>query len=107
MRCFLSTGANRSACWVTFSEVPRNRKPPSRRAKWNTRDDLRLELTAEIDQEVAAGDQVDARERRIAHDAVCRKDAQIPQLFAHRVAHVVGRKEPLEPPRRHASPHLA
>jgi hypothetical protein len=41
---------------------------------------------AEIDQQVAAGDEVDAREGRIADDAVRREDAEIPDLLRDDVA---------------------
>ena len=35
-RCFLSIGENRSENWLTFSAVPRNRKPRGLSAKWKT-----------------------------------------------------------------------
>ena len=41
------------------------------------RDDLVLDVRPEIDQQVAAGDQVHPRERRIADDAVRREDAEV------------------------------
>src|SRR5438270_3389507 len=54
------------------------------------RNDLRLELAAQIDEEVAAGNQIDARERGVASDAVCREYAHLPQALVHHVAAVIG-----------------
>src|SRR5262249_13022483 len=53
------------------------------------RNDARLKLGAEIDQQIAAGDEIDARERRIAHDAVRREDAEIADLLDDDVAGIV------------------
>src|SRR5262245_11826688 len=45
------------------------------------RNDLPLQTRLEVDQQVAARDQIETRKRRIANNAVIRKDAHIAQLF--------------------------
>ena len=65
MRCFLSTEANRLAWWLTFSEGPGTECRQAQR-EMKDRDHLGLERRAEIDQQVAAGNQIELRERRIA-----------------------------------------
>jgi hypothetical protein len=45
------------------------------------RDHLLLQPPAEVDQQVAAGDEVEAGERRVADQAVRREDAQVAQLL--------------------------
>lgn len=50
------------------------------------RDHLALQLGIKVDQQVAAGDEVDARERRILDDAVLREDAQLPELLDHAIS---------------------
>src|SRR5712671_3215342 len=61
------------------------------------RDDLRLGLRLQIDQQIAARDQVDARERWIANDAVVREDAHVAHLPRHAKAPCLGYKEAPEP----------
>ena len=46
------------------------------------RNDLACRSASEVDQQVAAADQVDPGERRIAQDAVGREDAQVAHLLA-------------------------
>ena len=43
---------------------------------------LRLQLRVQIDQQVATGDEVDVRERRVADQAVLREDAHLPHFLA-------------------------
>ena len=45
------------------------------------RDDLALQRGLQVDQQIAAGDQVEARERRVADHAVRREDAHVAQLL--------------------------
>ena len=52
-----------------------------------------LRARVQVDEKVAARDQVDARERRIADHAVRRKDAQLANFLVHNVARVVAREE--------------
>ena len=56
-----------------------------------------LQLLVEIDQQIAARDQIDAREGRVADYAVRRKDAEVPHVLAQRVADAVAGKKTLEP----------
>src|SRR5207302_7649240 len=56
-----------------------------------------LQLLVEIDQEIAARDQIDAREGRVADYAVRRKDAEVPHVLAQRVADAVAGKNTVEP----------
>jgi hypothetical protein len=63
--------------------------------------DSLLQRRSEVDEEVAATDEVDARERRIAGDVVAGEDAAIPQQPANVVPAFHGGEEPIEPLRRH------
>jgi hypothetical protein len=45
-----------------------------------------LQRPRKVDQQVAAADQVEVRERRVAADLLAGEDAQVPQLAAHLVA---------------------
>ena len=47
------------------SAAPSSRMPPSRRAKSNKRQHPRLRVTAQVDQQVAAGDEIEPGERRV------------------------------------------
>ena len=49
----------------TDSEAPRNSSPSGASAKWKVSKHALLRLAVEVDQQVAAGDQVEARERRV------------------------------------------
>src|SRR5262249_27296856 len=60
-------------------------------------DDTRLEVAAEIDQQVAAGDQVDPGERGIPDHAVRREDAHVADVFVDRVADIVAGEKALQP----------
>ena len=70
------------------------------------RDDLFLELAAEIDQEVAAGDQVHPRKRRIADDAVRREHANVAHRLLDDPACAVLGEEALSALRAHAPQEL-
>src|SRR5690606_11864802 len=50
------------------------------------RADLLLQLAVEIDEDVAAGDEVDAREGRVLEDVVEGEEDDVPQLLADPVA---------------------
>ena len=65
-----------------------------------TKDSL-LERRSEVDEKVAATDDVDARERRIASDVVAGEDAAIPQRLADLVPALHRGEEPFQPLRRH------
>ena len=60
-----------------------------------------LRFGAQIDQQVAAGDQIEARERRIGQHVLDREDDHPAQLGHHPVAMVLLGKEAGEPRRRH------
>src|SRR5262249_45131519 len=66
------------------------------------RDDVTLQLAVEIDEEIAARDQVHARERRIAHHAVRREHAHVADRLVDDVAGALGTEEAPEPLLRHA-----
>ena len=68
------------------SDVPRNRISAGRSAKWNVSIDALLHRPIQIDQQVAAGDQIEVRERRILDDVVMREQHQLAQLAADAVA---------------------
>src|SRR5262249_35101816 len=61
------------------------------------RNDARLEVAAEIDQKVAAGDQVDPGERGVLDHAGRREDAHVADVFVDRVADIVAAEEALQP----------
>ena len=65
------------------------------------RQHLPLRIGAEIDQQVAAGDQVHARKGRIAQHAMRRKHAKIAHLLGDDKAAALGGEETLAPLRRH------
>lgn len=56
-----------------------------------------LQLLVEIDQEIAARDQIDAGKRGVADHAVRRKDAEVPDILAQRVADAIAGKKTVEP----------
>ena len=61
------------------------------------RQQLLLQLLVEIDQQIAARDQVDPRERRIADHAVRGEDAQVAHLLAERIADAVAAEKAVDP----------
>src|SRR5262245_8223889 len=61
------------------------------------RDDVPLQLAVEIDEKIAAGDQVHARKRRIAHHAMRREHAQVADRLLDDVAGAFGGEEALQP----------
>ena len=84
--------------------VPRNRLRRSQEQQavfgqgvMEGRNHLRLEIGIQIDQQVAAGNQIDPRKRRIANDAVHRKCAEIPNPLGDDVVSINQREEPFEP----------
>ena len=66
--------------------------------------DVVLQLGVEIDQQIAARDQVHARERRIAHHAVRGEDAQVAHFLGEHVALRIRAEEALQPLRRRHCP---
>jgi len=60
------------------------------------RDYLVLQVGVEIDEDVAAGDQVQACEGWVADDAMGREDTGCAQFFEHEIAGVVSREIGLE-----------
>ena len=60
------------------------------------RDYLVLQVGVEIDEDVAAGDQVQVREGWVADDAMGREDTGCAQFFADEIAGAVTREEGLE-----------
>src|SRR5208283_4632532 len=64
------------------------------------RKDLFLFFWLQIDQQIAAGYEIQARERRIGQQILNRKDYRISQVTAHAVAMVLVRKEARKPLRR-------
>src|SRR5262249_7049976 len=66
------------------------------------RDDVALQLAVEVDEQIAAGDQIHARERRIAHHAVRGEHAQVADGLVDDVAAALVGEEALEPLLRHA-----
>ncbi len=65
------------------------------------RDDLRLRLGAQIDQKIAARNQVEARERRIGQHILHREDHRRAQFGQYPVTVILLRKEAGKPRRRH------
>ena len=65
------------------------------------RNELLLQLGAEVDEDVAAGDEVELRERRIADQAVLGEDAHLAQLLDRLVGLPLSREEAREPLGRH------
>ena len=55
--------------------------------------DNALQFRIEIDQQVSARQEVDAGERRIARQAVCREGAKLPDRFCDRAAAIDARDE--------------
>ena len=69
--CDLVREVKRSLRAVRRSDPPRNRKAPGRNAKWNVSTSRSCIDRIEIDQQVAARDQVEMRERRISITLCC------------------------------------
>ena len=69
----METTANRPSATATVSALPRSSRPPSRKAKWKDRGDFRLRLGAQIDQQVAARNEVETRERRVRQHVLHRE----------------------------------
>src|SRR3981189_1415904 len=67
-----------------------------------SRNDPGLKITAEIDQQIAARNQVNARKRRITNDAVGRKNAKVPDFLGDRVAALLLAEESVKAPLRDA-----
>ena len=63
-------------------------------------EDFLLQLGLEIDEQIPAGDEVHARERRIAHHILPGKDDLLAQRLAHTVAAVFLHEKPPQPLRR-------
>src|SRR4051812_25727264 len=63
---------------------------------------LILHVSAKIDQEIAARDQIDPGERWIADNAVGRENAEFTHILGHYIAAAVRNKEPLAAFRRNA-----
>ena len=61
----LEIGSNRSSRLPTVSDAAEKQDAAFAQREMEQREDLLLRLGAQIDQEIAAGDQVEARERRI------------------------------------------
>src|SRR6266446_10069026 len=61
------------------------------------RDDLLLKRRFEVNEQVAAGDQVEARKRRVADHAVRREDAHLAQILDQTIRTRFGDEEALEP----------
>src|SRR5215813_1884423 len=59
-------------------------------------DDARLKFGAEIDEQVTARNQIDTRKWRILDDAVRRKNAQIANVFIHRITDIVSGEIPFQ-----------
>ncbi len=59
--------------------------------------DLLLQLAIEIDQEIAAGDQIDAGERRILEQAVAGEQHDVAQFLADPVVVALADEEPTQP----------
>ena len=55
--------------------------------------DLLLQVAVEIDQNVAAGDEIDAREGRVFEQVVDREQHQVAQFLAHAVVVALAREE--------------
>src|SRR4051794_22213965 len=105
------TGRRLATSASTLSATPETRKsetPPDRHRTTSLtitgpqrivedRNDMVLRLGPEVDQQVAAGDQVDARERWVAQHAVRREDTEVTHLLGHDVAAAVGGEEPGAP----------
>ncbi len=58
---------------------------------------LFLQLRIEVDQDVAAGDEIDPRVRRVAGHVVGGEDAELAQRFGDFVSPRYGREEALQP----------
>ena len=61
------------------------------------RQDLALQIGAEIDQQIAAGHHVHAREGRIADDVMRRKDAHFAHLLGHDISGAVALEKARQP----------
>ena len=77
---------NRSSAPSGVSDAPRNRKAAGPQREMKRLDDPLLHRPIQIDQQVAAGDQIEMRERRIADDVVVREQHHLAQLAANPVA---------------------
>ncbi len=70
----------------TVSETPRNSLPCGRKREVDDLERALLRLRIEVDEEVAAADQVEARERRVLHQVVGGEYDRLAQLAADPVA---------------------
>src|SRR5215469_6858962 len=65
------------------------------------REDALLKRRREIDQDVAAADEIDLRERRVARDILLGEDAQIANRTADSISAFLLREEPTQAIWRH------
>src|SRR5918996_2137156 len=101
MRHLFDIGWNKSSWPETASAGPRNRCPPSLSAKWNRATTFFLKLGLEIDQQVATGDQIEPRKRRVLQEVLQRKRDNLAQLPLDPIAVIFAVEEPLQARRAH------
>ena len=75
--------------------------------KMKPRDDFGLRFGAEVDQEIAAGDQIEPRKRRIGDDIMNGEDHRGAKLRRNLVAVIALGKEPRQPVRRNIRDNAA
>ena len=92
--CFLSTGSKRSVNPPMDSEAPKQQEPAGLERVMKRGDRLLLQARLEIDQEIAATDEVHARERRVGDQVLPREDHHFAQRLADAVAAFLLDEEP-------------
>ena len=76
--------------------VPKKEEAPRTQGEMEQRADLLLKLAVEVDQEVAARDEIEPQERRIPDHAVLLEQHELPDAVAHAVARPLVDEEAVE-----------
>ena len=80
-----------------LSEEPRKRYPDGRKAKWNVAQTCVLHLPVEVNEQVPARDQVEARKWRILEKAVLGEQSNITQFAGHLISVAFAGEKSFEP----------
>jgi hypothetical protein len=97
----LSAGANRSPNGAADSDGPSRKIAGRVERVVEEREELSLQRRLEIDEQIAAGEQVEARERRVRGDVLPREDAQVAHRLRDLEVPVHADEEPAAALRRH------